>query len=103
MALLIQSGTLQSERVVPALHATFDLRATHSAPKALDPPPADCGRTIFEVGDRVPPRTLRSRRLPGLVGILHGALSPTAWTRRFFWRRFPTPKPSLISSRPRTL
>jgi hypothetical protein len=41
MALLILSGTLQSERVVQALHATFDLRATHSAPKTLDPPPAD--------------------------------------------------------------
>jgi len=41
MALLIQSGTLQSERVVQALHATFDLRATHSVPKALDPPLAD--------------------------------------------------------------
>ena len=41
MALLIQSGTLQSDRVVQALHATFDLRATHSVPKALDPPPAD--------------------------------------------------------------
>src|SRR5580692_5491633 len=41
MALLIQSATLQSERVVQALHATFDLRATHSVPKALDPPPAN--------------------------------------------------------------
>jgi hypothetical protein len=38
MALLIQSGTLQSERIVQALHATFDLRSTHSVPKALDPP-----------------------------------------------------------------
>ena len=41
MALLIRSGTLQLERVVQALHATFDLRATHSVPKALDPPLAD--------------------------------------------------------------
>jgi hypothetical protein len=41
MALLIQSGTLQSDRVVQALHATFDLRATHSVPEALDPPPAE--------------------------------------------------------------
>jgi Nucleotidyl transferase AbiEii toxin, Type IV TA system len=38
MALLIQSGTLESSRVVQALHATFDLRATHSVPNALDPP-----------------------------------------------------------------
>jgi Domain of unknown function (DUF1814). len=41
MVLLIQSGTLESSRVVPALHATFDLRATHPVPKALDPPPED--------------------------------------------------------------
>jgi Nucleotidyl transferase AbiEii toxin, Type IV TA system len=41
MVLLIQSRTLESSRAVQALHATFDLRATHSVPKALDPPPAD--------------------------------------------------------------
>lgn len=41
MALLIQSGTLESKRVVQAVHATFDLRATHSVPKALDPPPEE--------------------------------------------------------------
>jgi len=41
LALLIQSGTLESNRVVQALRATFDLRATHPVPKALDPPPED--------------------------------------------------------------
>ncbi|MEO7144904.1 MAG: nucleotidyl transferase AbiEii/AbiGii toxin family protein [Bryobacteraceae bacterium] len=41
MALLIQSGTLESSRVVQALQATFDLRATHPVPKTLDPPPED--------------------------------------------------------------
>jgi hypothetical protein len=39
MILLIRSRTIQSSRVVQALHATFDLRATHPVPKALDPPP----------------------------------------------------------------
>jgi hypothetical protein len=39
MVLLIQSGTLESDRVVPALHATFGRRATHSLPEALTPPP----------------------------------------------------------------
>jgi len=39
MVLLIQSRTLESSRVIQALHATFDLRATHSIPQALDPPP----------------------------------------------------------------
>ena len=41
MVLLIQSGTLDSSRVVQALHATFDRRVTHPVPKALDPPPED--------------------------------------------------------------
>ena len=41
MVLLIQSRALESSRAAQALHATFDLRATHSVPKALDPPPAD--------------------------------------------------------------
>jgi Nucleotidyl transferase AbiEii toxin, Type IV TA system len=41
MVLLIQSGTIEPKRVVHALHATFDLRATHAAPKALDSPPED--------------------------------------------------------------
>ena len=41
LALLIQSGTLESNRVVQALRATFDLRATHPVPKVLDPPPLD--------------------------------------------------------------
>ena len=41
MVLLIQSRTLESSRVVQALHATFDLRATHSVPKGLHPPPED--------------------------------------------------------------
>jgi hypothetical protein len=39
MVLLIQSRTLESNRVVQALQATFDLRATHSVPEVLDPPP----------------------------------------------------------------
>lgn len=39
MVLLIQSGTLESGRVVQALHATFGRRATHSIPEALTPPP----------------------------------------------------------------
>ena len=43
MVLLIQSGTLESSRVVQALQATFDFRATHSIPKALDPPPEEWG------------------------------------------------------------
>lgn len=41
MILLIRSRTLESSRVVQALHATFDLRATHPVPKALDPPPEE--------------------------------------------------------------
>jgi len=41
MVLLIRSRTLESSRVVQALHATFDLRATHPVPKALDPPPEE--------------------------------------------------------------
>jgi hypothetical protein len=41
MALLIQSGTLERKRVLQALHATFDLRATHAVPKTLDPPPEE--------------------------------------------------------------
>ena len=41
IAILIQFGTLESKRVMQALHATFDLRATHSVPKALDPPPEE--------------------------------------------------------------
>jgi hypothetical protein len=41
MALLVQSGTLEPKRVLQALHATFDLRATHAVPKALDPPPEE--------------------------------------------------------------
>jgi hypothetical protein len=41
MVLLIQSRTLESSRVTRALHATFDARATHSVPKALDPPPEE--------------------------------------------------------------
>ena len=41
MILLIRSRTLASSRIVQALHATFDLRATHPVPKALDPPPEE--------------------------------------------------------------
>jgi hypothetical protein len=41
MVLLIRSRTLELSRVVQALHATFDLRATHPVPKALDPPPEE--------------------------------------------------------------
>ena len=41
IAILIQFGTLESKRVMQALHATFDLRATHSVPKALDPLPEE--------------------------------------------------------------
>ena len=41
MVLLIRSRTLESSRVVQALHATFGLRATHPVPKALDPPPEE--------------------------------------------------------------
>jgi len=41
MILLIRSRTLQLSRVVQALHATFDLRATHPVPKALDSPPEE--------------------------------------------------------------
>ena len=41
MVLLIQSGTLDSGRLVQALHATFGRRATHSVPEALTPPPEE--------------------------------------------------------------
>ena len=41
MILLIRSRTLASSRIVQALHATFDLRATHPVPKVLDPPPEE--------------------------------------------------------------
>jgi hypothetical protein len=41
MVLLIRSGTLESGRVVEALHATFGRRATHSVPDALTPPPEE--------------------------------------------------------------
>lgn len=41
MVLLIQSGTLESGRVVQALRATFGRRATHSVPEALIPPPGE--------------------------------------------------------------
>jgi hypothetical protein len=41
MVLLIQSGTLDSGRIVQALHATFGRRATHSVPEALTPPPEE--------------------------------------------------------------
>lgn len=41
MVLLIQSGTLESDRVVQALHATFGRRATHSIPEALTLPPEE--------------------------------------------------------------
>ena len=41
MVLLIQSGTLESGRVVQALRATFSRRATHLIPEALIPPPEE--------------------------------------------------------------
>ena len=41
MVLLIQSGTLESGRVVEGLRATFGRRATHSVPAALTPPPEE--------------------------------------------------------------
>ena len=41
MVLLIRSDTLESGRVVEALHATFGRRATHSVPAALTPPPEE--------------------------------------------------------------
>ena len=41
MVLLIQSGTLETSRVVQALHATFGRRATHSVPATLTPPPEE--------------------------------------------------------------
>lgn len=41
MVLLIQSGTLESARVVHALRATFGRRGTHSIPKTLTPPPEE--------------------------------------------------------------
>ena len=39
MVLLIQSGTLDADRVVQALKATFARRATHEVPDTLTPPP----------------------------------------------------------------
>jgi hypothetical protein len=41
MVLLIRSGTLESSRVAHALRATFERRATHPVPKALNPPPEE--------------------------------------------------------------
>jgi Nucleotidyl transferase AbiEii toxin, Type IV TA system len=41
MVLLIQSGTLGPTRTVAAIRATFDLRATHTVPNALDAPPEE--------------------------------------------------------------
>ena len=43
MVLLIQSGTLESSRIVEALNATFARRATHPVPKVLNPPPETWG------------------------------------------------------------
>lgn len=39
LILLIQQGLPPKERVLRALHATFDRRATHPLPKELEPPP----------------------------------------------------------------
>lgn len=41
MVLLIQSSTLETSRVVEALHATFGRRATHTVPVALTRPPEE--------------------------------------------------------------
>ena len=41
MVLLIRSGTLESGRIVEALHLTFGRRATHSLPGALTSPPEE--------------------------------------------------------------
>ena len=41
MILLIQSGTLDVIVTAEALRRTFDRRATHSIPSALEPPPVD--------------------------------------------------------------
>ena len=39
LALLVQAGELVADRVNSALGATFERRATHAAPRRLDPPP----------------------------------------------------------------
>jgi len=57
MALLIGSGGLDRQRVLKALHLTFERRATHSLPASLVPPPVEW---------QVPFRALAEEsRLPG--------------------------------------
>jgi hypothetical protein len=41
LALLIKSGGLEKDRILDALHLTFDRRGTHDLPVALVPPPMD--------------------------------------------------------------
>jgi hypothetical protein len=41
MALLIGSGGMDRQRVLDALHLTFERRGTHDLPANLVPPPAD--------------------------------------------------------------
>jgi predicted nucleotidyltransferase component of viral defense system len=45
LILLIQQGLPPKERVLRALHATFDRRATHPVPKKLEPPPENWRET----------------------------------------------------------
>lgn len=41
LALLIESGGLDKQRILDALRLTFERRGTHQLPVRLDPPPAD--------------------------------------------------------------
>jgi hypothetical protein len=41
LALLIRSGGLDKQRILDALHLTFERRGTHDLPGGLVPPPAD--------------------------------------------------------------
>ncbi|HXW54689.1 MAG TPA: nucleotidyl transferase AbiEii/AbiGii toxin family protein [Candidatus Cybelea sp.] len=44
MVLLIESGTLKTNKVSEAIHVTFERRKTHSLPKTLPAPPAEWQR-----------------------------------------------------------
>jgi hypothetical protein len=51
MVLLIQSGTLNLAATVEALRGTFDRRATHAIPAALEPPPPNWSTPFERMAD----------------------------------------------------
>ena len=81
MVLLIQSRTLESSRVVQALQATFDLRATHPVPKALDPPPEEWSAPFARLAAecRLELSAYEALRAPG--GILRDSRRPARTLR----------------------